>query len=160
MCSRAGVHSSGRSSELGDMLGSSRDGQRGWSQGRGLLPEEKVIPRRWGFALDKMIREAQSSLGDRGPSPEERISPWRVGPCYQGMVSAQGQVVQRGDKQPQGKSFPNFCFHCCPLSIPGPTAMGHLPLEQQPHGVRGGVREDIFHPVLLVPADPEHLPLT
>jgi len=35
--------------------------------------------------------------------------------------------------------------------------VGHLPPEQQPHRLRGGVREDFVHPVLLVPADPEHL---
>lgn len=42
-------------------------------------------------------------------------------------------------------------------SLAGPPAVGHLPPEQQPHRLRGGVREDIVHPVLLVPGDPEHL---
>lgn len=80
------------------------------------------------------------------------------------------RVVPRGEDQkasilgerviPKGQCQKRSCPAPAPCpSLPGPAAVGHLPPQQQPHGLRGGVREDIAHAVLLVPADPEHLPV-
>lgn len=64
------------------------------------------------------------------------------------------RVIPKGQCQKRSSPAPAPC-----PSLPGPAAVGHLPPQQQPHGLRGGVREDIAHAVLLVPADPEHLPV-
>lgn len=111
----------------------------------------------------KMIREAQSvgrerviSRGEDQPL-ESELSP---GLTTKGWCQHRARRYNTETRQSQGKSFPNLYFHRCPPSLPGPTAVGHLPPEQQPHRVRGGMREDVFHPVLLVPSDPEHLSLT
>lgn len=135
-------------------MGLSEGRGEGWPWGRG---SERVIPRGEGqkpSALGEGVRrdhlqgervipssqqhnvETSKPQGRKPPSlpssPRPPVAPWLSPLCWQQALSP------------------------CP-SLPGPLAVGHLPPEQQPHRLWGGVWEDVVHPVLLVPADPEYL---
>lgn len=136
------VWSSARRRDRADLSlgrGSERVVPRGEDQKVSVLGE-RVIPK---GECQKRSSPAERVIPSPGQHHAERSPPGHHPPC------APGTAALPATPAGSHSMFP----------LPGPPALGHLSPQQQPHGLRGGVREDFIHAVLLVPADAEHLPV-